>query len=87
MDSTVVHPDDDVLVALRDINKGETVQHVHGELIVTEAIEKGHKAALRDIKQGERILKYGFPIGTATERIPKGAWSIHTTSRRRLMAR
>lgn len=77
MDSTVVHPSDDVLVALRDIKKGETIKHVYGELTMIEAVERGHKAALRDINQGEQILKYGFPIGTATSTIPKGAW-IHT---------
>jgi altronate hydrolase len=29
---------------------------------------------LRDIAQGESILKYGLPIGSALEDIPAGAW-------------
>lgn len=37
----------------------------------------GHKYALRDIKSGEKIIKYGFPIGHATSDIAKGE-HVHT---------
>lgn len=45
-----------------------------GLLTITSALERGHKAALRDIKAGESIIKYGAAIGTATEDIKKGDW-------------
>ena len=35
-------------------------------------LEDGHKYAARDIKKGENIIKYGNPIGHATEDIKKG---------------
>ena len=35
-------------------------------------LEDGHKYALRDIKAGENIIKYGNPIGHATEDIKVG---------------
>ncbi len=35
-------------------------------------LEDGHKYALRDIKSGENIIKYGNPIGHATEDIKAG---------------
>ena len=35
-------------------------------------LNDGHKYALRDIKKGENIIKYGNPIGHATEDIKKG---------------
>lgn len=35
-------------------------------------LDNGHKYALRDIKNGENIIKYGFPIGHATEDIAEG---------------
>lgn len=35
-------------------------------------LKSGHKYALQDIKKGENIIKYGFPIGHATENIKKG---------------
>ncbi|WP_371374650.1 UxaA family hydrolase [Sporomusa aerivorans] len=38
---------------------------------------RGHKIALVDIRAGEHIIKYGFPIGHATADIKAGEW-IHT---------
>ena len=35
-------------------------------------LENGHKYAAKDIKKGERIIKYGFPIGIATDDIKEG---------------
>ena len=40
-------------------------------------LEEGHKYALRDIRQGEDVIKYGQPIGHATRDIAKGE-HIHT---------
>lgn len=42
-----------------------------------EVREDGHKYALIDIKKGENIIKYGSPIGHATEDIKKGD-HVHT---------
>ena len=40
-------------------------------------LENGHKYAIFDIKKGENVIKYGNPIGHATEDIKKGE-HIHT---------
>lgn len=40
-------------------------------------VENGHKYARRDIKCGENIIKYGFPIGHATCDIKRGE-HVHT---------
>ena len=40
-------------------------------------LNNGHKYAMRDIKKGEDIIKYGQPIGHATEDIERGA-HVHT---------
>ena len=37
-------------------------------------IPAGHKVALRAIAAGERVVKYGFPIGVATKPIAPGEW-------------
>lgn len=37
----------------------------------------GHKIALSDIKKGENVIKYGYPIGHATEDIAAGE-HVHT---------
>ena len=43
----------------------------------TADIPAGHKQALTDIPKGDFVIKYGYPIGRATEDIPGGAW-VHT---------
>ena len=40
-------------------------------------LSTGHKKALCDIKKGENVIKYGFPIGHATQDIKCGE-SVHT---------
>ena len=35
-------------------------------------VPMGHKIALRAIKKGEPIIKYGYPIGVATMDIAEG---------------
>jgi len=37
----------------------------------------GHKFALKPIRKGESVIKYGMPIGTATTDIVQGEW-VHT---------
>ena len=39
---------------------------------VTVSLETGHKSAFCDIKKGDDIIKYGYPIGIATSDIKKG---------------
>lgn len=41
-------------------------------------LEDGHKYARVDIKKGENIIKYGQPIGHATEDIKKATTYTHT---------
>ncbi len=38
---------------------------------VLVSLENGHKYARTNIKKGEKVIKYGFPIGTATADIAK----------------
>ena len=56
-----IHSSDTVAVALRDL----------------PGIHAGHKVALRDIVEGEPVIKYGFPIGHATRPIAKGELVDH----------
>lgn len=45
---------------------------IHPEDNVRVSLENGHKYAVRDICEGEKVIKYGFPIGFATENINTG---------------
>ena len=68
---------DTVAVALKPLKAGETVSFGEGELLLKEDLPMGHKAALRDIRKGEPVIKYGYPIGEATQDIPAGN-HVHT---------
>ena len=70
-----IHPDDNVAVALEDLRKGETLTLDSVSVTAIEDIARGHKIALRDIKEGEPVVKYGNPIGLARADIPAGAWA------------
>ncbi|GIW75682.1 MAG: altronate hydrolase [Phycisphaerae bacterium] len=63
-----IHPLDNVVVALRPLRAGETV----GQIVLKNDIPLGHKIASRDIKMGEPVIKYGYPIGIAAVNIRQG---------------
>jgi len=69
--------EDNVAIVIQDMTTGETVAVNMGEEILeitaTTAVPLGHKIALRDFKRGDRVLKYGEVIGSASADIPAGA--------------
>ena len=69
-----IHQDDNVAVALRPLNKGETIQAGEVKLLIGEEIPQGHKFALRPIHKDQEVIKYGFRIGYAKEDIGAGCW-------------
>ncbi len=75
-----IHPSDNVAVALADIKAGESLEGF--DLTAAEDVARGHKIALRAIKEGEAVVKYGNPIGLARCDIAPGAWvhvhNVHT---------
>ena len=79
-----IRPEDMVAVALTGLKAGETVPYDGGSVTLTGDLPMGHKTALRDIKKGEPVIKYGYPIGEATEDIPRGA-HVHTNNLRTLL--
>ena len=76
IDAIMIKEIDNVATALRDIQPGEEVTIGKGEekrrFRVEGSIPYGHKFAVKDIQQGEDILKYGEIIGRATHNIPLG---------------
>lgn len=73
-DIVKINQNDNVAVALRPLNKGEVLQAAETAVTLTEDIPQGHKFALREIKSGEEVVKYGFRIGFAKEDIQPGQW-------------
>ena len=68
---------DNVVVAREQIEAGETFQLEHGLCQADQTILVGFKVARFQIRSGEKILKYGAPIGSATRDIPAGI-PVHT---------
>lgn len=68
-----IHPTDNVAVALRTIPAGTVFQGI----TAAQEIPQGHKMALCPVPSDAPIIKYGFPIGHATEAIGAGSW-VHT---------
>ncbi len=86
-----IHPSDSVAVALVPLTKGETVTiEASGNapavtVTLKDDIAAGHKFALKDIKAGEPIVKYGYPIGSAKVAIKQGS-HVHVENTKTLLA-
>lgn len=65
-------PSDNVLVLTRSFEAGETIEVGNIRRTLQSPIGLGHKIAACAISQGEKILKYGAPIGSATAAIEPG---------------
>lgn len=79
---------DNVATMLEDAEKGEDVEiMIGGRRIVIKAedsIPFGHKIALKDFREGERVIKYGEVIGEAFRDIRKGE-HVHVHNIRSVM--
>ncbi len=67
-----VRPEDSVAIALRDLGGGETVTLDGHAIVLVNDVPKGHKLAVTAIAPGEPVLKFGFPIGKASQAIAAG---------------
>jgi altronate dehydratase len=74
----VIHPRDNVAVALRSLGPGEEAkgQGLEG-FDVLEPVPPSHKIAIRDLAPGEEIVKYGEVVAVTSRGIKKGEW-VHT---------
>ncbi len=70
-------PDDNVGVATRTIEAGQSIVIDGRPVTLSERVPTGHKLAIRRIAAGEKVKKYGAPIGSATRDIRPGEY-VHT---------
>lgn len=68
----LLHPDDNILVARRDIAAGERVDLDGDSFEIPAAVELGHKLARRALAVDAIVLKYGAPIGAMTAAAARG---------------
>ena len=67
-----IHQDDNVLVALSDLLKGDSVIVNNKQYTVQEDISAKHKFAMTNLRAGDEIRMYGVLVGKATEPIGRG---------------
>jgi hypothetical protein len=68
----LLHPEDNILVARRDIAAGERVDFDGESLLIPAAVELGHKLARHALAAETRVLKYGAPIGSLKTAVGRG---------------
>jgi altronate hydrolase len=68
----LIHPGDNVAVALSPIEAGERIAFASTEVAAAEPIPFAHKISICSIRSGEPIVKYGAAVGFATCDIPAG---------------
>jgi altronate dehydratase len=69
----VVSAGDNVATALEPLDAGREVRAGDSAIVVVDAIPRGHKIALRPIRGGDPVVKYGSAIGVASQDILAGA--------------
>lgn len=69
-----INPADSVVVCLRNYSKGEEITINDKTITVLQDTPVGHKILIKDTKEGENIIKYGYPIGHAKENLTAGQW-------------
>ncbi len=73
--SILLHPGDNVEIALADLKTGAELSQ--SSVTLTVPVARGHKVAIRPIAAGQSVLRYGQIIGVATTDIKPGD-HVHT---------
>ena len=79
-----IHPADNVAVAIHDVQAGGCFDIDGVQIVPQTLIPAGHKVALKDIAEGEDVVKYGFPIGHLLKSVPQGGLIDHSVLRTNL---
>lgn len=67
-----LNPKDNCIVALKDWTRGERLDTESGFLVLSSDVPAGHKIASDPIDLNQPVVKYGWPIGVASQKIEPG---------------
>lgn len=67
-----IHPKDNVIVALRDLKKGEIISIEGEDFTLLEAIPAKHKFYTNNFSEGSEIFMYGVLVGKVTTDVKRG---------------
>ena len=68
-----IHPKDNVLVALQNLAKSETIQYEGEAYILQEDIGAKHKFFMQDMNAGDKVIMYGVLVGTVQSAVGRGS--------------
>jgi len=69
-----INPADSVVVCLTAKKKGEIIEVDGKQTVLNQDVPAGHKVLIKDVQEGEDIIKYGYPIGHARQSMKAGDW-------------
>jgi altronate hydrolase len=67
-----VHPKDNVIVALRDLEKGEIIDFEGSQYEMQEKVQAKHKFYTEDLPKGSEVIMYGVLVGKVQFDVKKG---------------
>ena len=67
-----VHPKDNVIVALRDLEKGEIIAFEGSQYEMLEKVQAKHKFYTEDLPKGSEVIMYGVLVGKVQFDVKKG---------------
>ena len=67
-----IHPDDNVLVALQDLDEGNLIRLNGHSFPLKDRVSAKHKFSLQPLSPGDNIYMYGVLVGKADQFIPQG---------------
>src|SRR5688500_18788763 len=76
-----IHPDDNVLVALKDISSGTHVSYEGFEFELLDNVAAKHKFFMKDMEAGDNVIMYGVLVGKVQLNIFKGQVMTTTNTR------
>jgi hypothetical protein len=77
IDVIQIHPDDNVCVATRPLPVGSEIVCGDVSFRIGESRPLGAKLALKEMQTGDKVIKFGEPIGSLTTDVDVGDY-IHT---------
>ena len=69
-----INPEDSVVVCLSPKKKGDLITVDGRQIAINQDTPAGHKVLIKDVAEGEDIIKYGYPIGHAMTSMKAGDW-------------
>jgi len=67
-----IHPDDNVLVALKDLPRETSFSLEDGPLILPQDVPAKHKVFINKMNEGDNVIMYGTLVGKVQSDIPRG---------------